>query len=123
VQTDPGKIKEIVEWKAPKTITKLRGFLGLTGYYRRFIKGYATICKPLHEVLRKNAFIWTNAQQEAFDQLKTIMSTPPVLALPDFSIPFVLESDASGYGLAAVLMQKGRPIAYFSKALGIKAMA
>jgi hypothetical protein len=123
VQTDPGKIKEIVEWKAPKTITKLRGFLGLTGYYRRFVKGYATICKPLHEVLKKNAFIWTNAQQEAFDQLKTIMSTPPVLALPDFSIPFVLESDASGYGLAAVLMQKGRPIAYFSKALGIKAMA
>jgi hypothetical protein len=104
VQTDPGKIKEIVEWKAPKTITKLRGFLGLTGYYRRFVKGYATICKPLHEVLKKNAFIWSNAQQEAFDQLKTIMSTPPILALPDFSIPFVLETDASGYGLGAVLM-------------------
>jgi hypothetical protein len=53
-----------VEWKSPQTITKLRGFLGLTGYYRRFIKGYATICKPLHEALKKNAFMWTNAQQE-----------------------------------------------------------
>jgi hypothetical protein len=67
VQADPDKIKEIVEWKAPQTITKLRGFLGLTGYYRRFVKGYATICKPLHEALKKNAFMWTNAQQEAFD--------------------------------------------------------
>jgi hypothetical protein len=65
-----------MQWQ---TITKLRGILGLTGYCRRFVKGYATICKPLNEALKKNAFIWTAPQQAAFDQLKEIMSTPPYL--------------------------------------------
>jgi hypothetical protein len=123
VQTDPSKIQDIVSWQTPANISELRGFLGLTGYYRRFIKGYATICKPLHEALQKTGFKWNAEQDTAFQLLKTVMSTPPILALPDFSIPFVLETDASGAGLGAVLMQNGRPLAFFSKTLGMKAQA
>jgi hypothetical protein len=117
VATDPAKIKDIVEWKTPKTLKKLRGFLGLTGYYRRFIKGYSTICQPLYHALKKDNFQWGQQQEEAFQKLKTIMSTPPMLKLPDFTIPFVLETDTCKSGLGAVLMQEGRPIAFFSQCL------
>jgi hypothetical protein len=95
----------------------------MTGYYRRFVQGYASICRPLHDVLKKNSFIWTDQQQSAFEALKKAMTTPPVLILPNFTLPFYLETDASGKGLGAVLMQQGRPIAYFSKAIGPKALA
>jgi hypothetical protein len=93
-----------LEWESPTTVTQLRGFLGLTSYYRRFIKGYATICKPLHEAPKKNSFTWSTEQEDAFQQLKQVMTQPPVLALPNFSLPFILETDASGYGLGEVLM-------------------
>jgi hypothetical protein len=121
VATDPSKIEDITNWETPTTIKQLRQFLGLTGYYRRFIKGYASICRPLHDALKKNAFHWSDEQHKAFLTLKTVMSTPPVLALPNFTLAFTLETDASGTGLGAVLMQQGRPLAYFSKALGPKA--
>jgi hypothetical protein len=123
VSTDPSKIQDILQWKTPTTVTHLRGFLGLTSYYHQFLKGYASICRPLHEALKKNAFKWGQEQEQAFQQLKIIMTTQPVLALPDFSLPFVLETDASGVGLGAVLMQKGQPLDFFSKTLGIKAQA
>jgi hypothetical protein len=123
VATDPSKISEITNWSPPKNIKQLRQFLGLTGYYRRFVRGYASICKPLHEALKKDSFVWTESQQQAFTHLKTVMSTPPVLILPNFTLPFQLETDASGTGLGAVLMQKGQPIAFFSKAIGVKAAA
>jgi hypothetical protein len=97
--------------------------LGLTGYYRRFVQGYGIFCRPLSDALKKNAFQWTELQQRAFETLKTVMSTPPVLTLPDFSQPFILEADASGNVIGAVIMQHGRPIAYFSKTLGPKAIA
>jgi hypothetical protein len=118
VATDPSKIQDIVQWKVPENIKKLRGFLGLTGYYRRFIPQYALICKPLYSVLKKNSFHWGPEQLAAFNELKSVMSNPPLLALPDFSIPFLLETDACATGLGAVLMQKERPLAYFSKCLG-----
>lgn len=123
VATDPSKIQSIQKWPTPTTQTQLRGFLGLTGYYRMFIKGYGIICIPLFDALRKNAFEWSSAQDEAFNKLKQIMITAPVLALPDFTQPFILETDASGNGIGAVLMQAGKPLAYFSKTLGPRAVA
>ncbi|XP_022685245.1 uncharacterized protein LOC111258328 [Setaria italica] len=123
VATDPSKIIIIQKWPTPKTTTELRAFLGLTGYYRRFIQGYGIICRPLFDALKKNAFEWTSKQDQAFAQLKNIMSNPPVLALPDFSQPFILEADASGTGIGAVLMQNGRPLSFLSKTLGPKAAA
>jgi hypothetical protein len=117
VATDPSKITDIISWKTPTNITQLRGFLGLTGYYRRFIKHYATICKPLHEALKKNSFQWETIEKEAFAQLKTTMTTPPVVSLPNFNLPFVLETNACASGLGEVLMQLGKPMAYLSKAI------
>jgi hypothetical protein len=104
-------------------VTQLRGFLGLTGYYRRFIQGYGLICEPLFEALKKNGFIWEDRQQQAFLQLKQIMTQAPVLALPNYREPFVLEADACGYGIGAVLMQNSKPIAFMSQAIGPKAEA
>jgi hypothetical protein len=123
VATKPQNIKAILEWPVPKTISKLRGFLGLTGYYRRFVKGYGKICRPLHDLLKKKSFHWTPDHTKVFEELKEIMTTCPVLALPNFTEAFILESDACGSGIGAVLMQSGRPLAYFSKSLGPKASA
>jgi hypothetical protein len=101
----------------------LRSFLGLTGYYRRFIQGYGVICRPLHDLLKKDAFNWTPQLSIAFQTLKDKLSIALVLALPNFSLPFVLETDASRFRLGVVLMQQGRPIAFYSEALGPKASA
>ena len=107
VATDPSKIEDIINWKTPQSVNELRGFLGLTGYYRQFIPHYALICQPLHTALKKNAFQWGHEQQAAFEKLKEVMATPPLLALPNFELPFVLETDACDSGLGAVLMQQG----------------
>jgi hypothetical protein len=123
VSTDPSKIKDIVEWKTPKTLKKLRDFLGLTGYYRRFIKGYATVCQPLYLALKKDNFQRGPDQEAAFATLKQVMSNPPLLRLPNFAIPFTLETDACSSGIGAVLMQEGRPIAFYSQCLGPKTNA
>lgn len=123
VSTDPSKIKDIVEWKTPKTLKKLRGFLGLTGYYRRFIKGYATVYQPLYLALKKDNFQWGPDQEAAFATLKQVMSNPPLLSLPNFAIPITLETDACSSGIGAVLMQEGRPIAFYSQCLGPKTNA
>ena len=123
VQADPKKITAMVDWPLPKTVKQLRGFLGLTGYYRRFIQGYATIAAQLTELLCKDAFRWNAAVIEAFHKLKDAMVKTPVLLLPNFESEFVIETDASNVGIGAVLMQAGHPIAYFSKKLGPRLQA
>lgn len=117
VKTDPKKIRSMIEWPQPKNLKALRGFLDLTGYYRRFIKGYRVIAKPLTQLLKKDAFKWNTEAEEAFNKLKLLMTEALVLRMPDFSQPFILETDACRNGIEAVLIQQGQPIAYFSQAL------
>ncbi|KAL6550581.1 hypothetical protein OROMI_021069 [Orobanche minor] len=117
VSMDPNKIRSIIDWPTPPNVKSVCGFLGLTGYYRKFIKSYGKVAQPLTELTKKDNFSWGPSQQLAFDQLKTCMTTAPVLALPNFELPFEIECDASGCGIGAVLMQNRRAISYFSKAL------
>ena len=104
VKVDPNKIKAIIEWPKPDNISKFRFFLGLTGYYRRFIKNYGHLTSSLSDLLKKKLFQWNIKAEECFESLKKIMTSTPVLATPDFSKPFVVECDASGFRIGAVLM-------------------
>ncbi|XP_006598377.1 uncharacterized mitochondrial protein AtMg00860-like [Glycine max] len=93
IEPDHSKIIVMLEWPVPNNQRDLRGFLGLTGFYRKFIKGYAAIVAPLTSLLCKNNFSWTPETQKVFEWLKVAMTNAPVLAIPNFSLPFILETD------------------------------
>ena len=101
----------------PIDIIALRGFLGLTGYYKKFVKNYGLINKPLTEQLKKDGFKWHQRVKEAFEQLKKAMSKVPMLGLLDFGKPFTLEMDVSNVGVGAILSQGGKPLAFLRQAL------
>jgi hypothetical protein len=118
ITVDPSKVKEVLEWKPPTTVSEVRSFLGLTGYYRRFIPIFSKIVKPITELLKKgNKYVWSKACDEAFKHLKKLLTTSLVLAHPDTTKPFDVYCDASGTGLGGVLMQEGRVISYSSRQL------
>ena len=117
VAVDPEKVKCILAWPTPKNVKGVRGFLSLAGYYRKFIQDYGKIAKPLTELTKKDNFSWGIEAVKAFEEMKRIMTSPPVLILPNFDLPFEVECDAAGRGIGVVLMQQRQPIAFFSKAL------
>ncbi|CAA7032390.1 unnamed protein product [Microthlaspi erraticum] len=116
VSVDPAKIEAIRDWPRPSSATEIRSFLGLAGYYRRFVKGFATMAQPMTKLTGKDVpFIWSAECEESFSQLKEMLTTTPVLALPEPGKPYMVYTDASGIGLGCVLMQEGRVIAYASR--------
>ena len=93
---DPEKVAVMLEWPKPNMPKAMRGFLGLTGYYHKFIQNYGKIAGPLNQMLKKNGFTWSTAAEEAFRRLKEAMTKAPILASPDFSKKIIVECDASG---------------------------
>ena len=122
VSTDPEKTKAVAQWPVPRDLKGLQAFLGTVGYYRQYIPGFATIAKPLTRLTgNKEPWQWTSLQQEAFERLQRHLVTAPVLGYPDPKLPYVLDTDASGDGVGAVLSQvqdgEERVIGYYSKTL------
>ncbi|KAK9805131.1 hypothetical protein WJX72_001062 [[Myrmecia] bisecta] len=122
IYPDEEKISTIAKAQPPRDVTHLRSFLGLASYYRKFIKGFSTIAAPLNRLLKRDTpFKWTRAQQIAFEELKRALTSPPILRRPDFTVPFILQTDWQRYAIGAVLSQriddKEYAIAYASRAL------
>jgi hypothetical protein len=115
ITVDPSKVKEVLDWKPPTSVFEVRSFLGLAGYYRRFIPNFSKIVKPIAELLKKgNKYVWSDVCDEALKNLKKLLTTSPVLAQPNTDKPFDVYCDASSTGLGGVLMQEGRVISYSS---------
>ena len=120
---DPGKLKGIVDWPAPSTVKQTRGFLGFGNFYRRFIRHFSNLVKPLNDLLKKDhPFEWTKECQDTFDTLKKRFTEEPVLMMPDQTRPFQIETDASKYATGAVLTRLDangdrHPISFISKTL------
>jgi hypothetical protein len=106
IATDPEKTRRVTEWPTPKSVKEVQSFLGLCSYYRKFVRHFANIAAPLYKLTQKNAeFRWTIQCEDSFQLLKEKLTTAPMLTFPDFSLPFLLDTDASGDGIGAVLSQ------------------
>nr|GEX11440.1 retrotransposon protein, putative, Ty3-gypsy subclass [Tanacetum cinerariifolium] len=120
IHVDPTKIESVKDWASPKSPTEIRQFLGLAGYYRRFIKGFSKITKPMTKLTQKKVkFEWGNKQEAAFQLLKQRLCSAPILALPEGSEDFIVYCDVSNKGLGVVLMQREKVISYASRQLKI----
>ena len=118
VEVDPKKIEAVTKWENPKDVNEVHSFLGLTGYYRRFVQGFSIIAGPMTRLLRKDVkFQWDDRCQKSFDELKQRLTTAPVLTVPSGRGGFVVYTDASYQGLGCVLMQHKQVIAYASRQL------
>jgi hypothetical protein len=118
VSVHPGKVKDVLNWMPPTTASEIRSFLGLAGYYRRFIKDFSKIAKPMTKLLKKNKFFeWTKECQASFEELRKRLTSAPVLVLPDLAKKFNIYCDALHQGLGCVLMQEGQVLCYASRQL------
>ncbi|XP_057744777.1 uncharacterized mitochondrial protein AtMg00860-like [Arachis stenosperma] len=118
ITMDPAKMEAVMNWERPTSVTEIRSFLGLAGYYRRFIKGFSQLALPITKLTRKDTlFIWTPECEESFQALKHRLTTAPVLVLPEPSEPFEVYCDASLKGLGCILMQHQNVVAYASRQL------
>nr|KYP35245.1 Retrovirus-related Pol polyprotein from transposon 17.6 [Cajanus cajan] len=118
IAVDPAKVESVLQWERPRTVTDIQSFVGLAGYYRRFIEGFSKIVTPLTQLTKKEQpFIWTDACERSFEELKRRLTTSLVLALPDSGEPFDVYCDASHQGLGCVLMQHMKVVAYASRQL------
>ena len=118
IAVDPSKVQSVTKWLAPTSVSEIRSFLGLVGYYRRFIENFSKIAKPMTELLKKDTkFKWTEDCEASFQELKKRLTTAPVLTLPAIRQDFQVYCDASRLGLGSVLMQDGRVVSYASRQL------
>jgi hypothetical protein len=118
IEVDPEKVKAVSELRQPTSVLEIRSFLGLASYYRRFIEGFSKIARPMTELLRKDKkFVWLEACEKSFQELKKRLTSAPVLVLPDNQKNFVIFCDPSRHGLGCVLMQEGRVVSYASRQL------
>jgi hypothetical protein len=115
VAMDADKVAAVSAWLQPRSARGFRGFLGLAGYYRKFIRDFGLIAAPLTRLLRRDAFTWDKEAEDAFQALKRALTTGPVLQMPAFDKLFIVDCDASGVGFGAVLHQGARPVAFFSR--------
>jgi hypothetical protein len=115
ISVDPSKVQEVLSWNAPTSVSDIQSFLGLVGFYRRFIRGFSKISKPMTELLEKDKkFEWTPACEASFQELKKRPTTAPILVMTDIEKPFSIYCDVSGQGLGCVLMKDGHVVAYAS---------
>jgi len=115
---DPAKVQAVVEWERPTSVQEIRSFLGLAGYYMRFIEGFSSLSGSLTALTRKNVpFVWSDKCEASFQELKRRLVTAPVLTLLIESVGYVVYTDASKKVLGCVLMQQGRVVAYASRQL------
>jgi len=120
IEVDLAKVEAVVQWESPKSTTKIRSFVGLAGYYRRFIEGFSKIVAPLTLLTQKDQpFTWTDKCEESFQELKRRLTSAPILVIPDVGKPFEVYCDASHLGLACVLMQEKKVVTYASRQLKV----